>query len=111
MKTKECIRRLMNISEVNVTPVKPNNGLVAIASIVIDEAIYLNSIAVLTKLDGSYRLLYPTKHIGVRSMNIFHPINQSASRSMEKAIFEKCDQLFNERSNDDRYDKTNHPLR
>ena len=101
----------MNISEVNITPVKPNDGLVAIASVVVDESIYLNSIAVFTKLDGSYRLLYPTKNIGGRSINIFHPINQATSHSIEKAIFEKCHQLFNERSNDDRYDKTNHPLR
>ena len=101
----------MKISEVNLTPVKPNNGLVAIASVVIDQSIYLNSIAVMTKLDGSYRLLYPTKNIGNRSINIFHPINQATSRAIEKAVFEKCDELFSERSNDDRYNQTNYHLR
>ena len=53
----------MRVSEVNITPVKPNNGLVGIASVVIDGNIYLNSIAIYTKLDGSYRLLYPSIHL------------------------------------------------
>lgn len=100
----------MKISEVNVTPVKPHNGLVAIASVVVDENIYLNSIAVLTKLDGSYRLLYPTKNIGGRSIHIFHPINQTTSRHIERAIFEKCNELFSERNNDDRYNQANRSL-
>lgn len=84
----------MSITEVNITPVKPVNGLVAFASVVIDEDLYLSSIAVYTKLDGSYRLLYPTKNVGQRLLNIFHPINRKASHEIEQAIFEKCNEIF-----------------
>lgn len=89
----------MVVSEINVTPVKPNNGLIAIASVVIDSSIYLNSIAVYTKLDGSYRLLYPTKQVGNKLVGYHHPINQQTSRLIEKAIFKKCSELFQESNN------------
>lgn len=99
----------MNITEVNITPVKPVNGLVAFASVVVDEDLYLSSIAVYTKLDGSYRLLYPTKNVGQRLLSIFHPINRKASHEIEQAIFEKCNELFNGR-NDDRHNQTGDTL-
>lgn len=92
----------MVVSEVNITPVKPKNGLVGIASLVVDRNIYLNSIAVYTKLDGSYRLLYPTKLVGNRSLGLFYPINREASRAIEEAVFKKCSEVFEGR-NDDRY--------
>lgn len=100
----------MQVSEVNVTPVKPSNGLVAIASVVVNNSLYLNSIAVFTKLDGSYRLLYPTKLVGGRSMSIFHPINRETSRAIEEAIFGKCSELFSEGRSDDRYRKVDTKL-
>ena len=96
----------MVVSEVNITPTKPNNGLIAIASIVIDDNIYLNSIAVYTKLDGSYRLLYPTKYLGSKSIGYFYPINRQTSRLIEDAVFKKCSELFQGSSND-RYSKDN----
>lgn len=92
----------MVVSEVNITPVKPKNGLVGIASIVIDGNIYLNSIAIYTKLDGSYRLLYPTKLVGSRSLGLFYPINRRTSKAIEEAVFKKCSEMF-EGSNDDRH--------
>ena len=79
----------MVVSEINITPVKPKNGLVGIASLVVDGNIYLNSIAIYTKLDGSYRLLYPTKLVGNRSLGLFYPINREASRAIEEAVFKK----------------------
>lgn len=91
----------MNISEINITPVKPVNGLVAFASVVINGDLYLSSITIYTKLDGSYRLLYPTKNVGQRLLNIFHPINRKASHEIEQAIFEKCNEIF---KNDSRQD-------
>lgn len=94
----------MRVSEVNITPVKPNNGLVGIASVVIDGNVYLNSIAIYTKIDGSYRLLYPTKYIGNKQVGYFYPINKTASRSIEDAVFEKCSEIFEGRN--DRHNQT-----
>lgn len=93
----------MRVSEVNITPVKPSNGLVGIASVVIDDNIYLNSIAVYTRLDGSYRLLYPTKVVGTRSMGFFYPINRDASKAIEQAVLKKCSEVFEGRSSNDRH--------
>lgn len=84
----------MKITEVRVVPIKPRDGLIAFASVVVDESLYLGSIAVYTRPNGSYRLLYPAKKVGVRSLDIFHPINRSASRRLEQLIFEKCDEIF-----------------
>ncbi len=97
----------MNITEVNLIPVKPQNGLIAFASIVVDGDLYLSSIAIYTKLDGSYRLLYPTKITGQRPINYFHPINRTASRQIEDAIFEKCNDIFKKgNEGNDRHNKT-----
>jgi len=95
----------MRVSEVNITPVKPNNGLVGIASVVVDSNLYLNSIAVFTKLDGSYRLLYPTKIIGNKSLGLFYPINRKASKAIEDAVFKKCNEVFERRNENDRHNK------
>ena len=87
------------ITEVNVAPIKPQNGLVAFASVVLDDSVYLSSIAVYTRPDGSYRLLYPTKKLGERILNVFHPISREASKQIEAAIFKRCYEVF-ERSSD-----------
>lgn len=91
----------MTITEVNVVPVKPKNGLVGFASLVVDGNIYLNSIAIYVKLDDSYRLLYPTKKTGMREMNVYHPINREASKFIEHAVFEKCFEIFESSNHDE----------
>ena len=93
----------MTISEINVTPIKPQDGLIAFASIVIYDSIYLGSIAVYTRPDGSYRLLYPTKKLGERLINLFHPINNKTSKQIEDAIFKKCEEVFERSNENDRY--------
>ncbi len=92
----------MVVSEVNITPIKPDRGLIGFASVVIDSNIYLTSIAIYTKLDGSYRLLYPTKNIGNRSLGLFYPINRQSSKAIEQAVFKRCNEVFEGR-NDDRH--------
>lgn len=93
----------MYVSEVNVTAVKPQDGLVAFASVVVDESLYLSSIAVYTRSDGTYRLLYPTKKLGERILNLFHPINHETSKKIEVAIFKKCEQIFESCNENDRH--------
>lgn len=94
----------MRVSEVNITPVKPQGGLVAFASIVFENSLYLGSIAVYTRPDGSYRLLYPTKKLGERLVNLFHPISRETSKQIEAAIFKKCEEIY------EKSDDKEHPL-
>jgi len=85
----------MTITEVQITPIKPQNGLVAFASVVFDSCLYLGSIGVYTRLDGTgYRITYPTKAMGSKGLNIYHPINKKASEAIEKAIIKKVEEIL-----------------
>lgn len=86
----------MIITEIQILPIKPSNGLVAFASIIFDNCLYLGSIGVYKRLDGiGYRITYPTKKIGNNNINIYHPINQETSKAIEKAIILRVEKLFN----------------
>jgi stage V sporulation protein G len=68
---------------------------VGFASVVLNNDFYLGSIGIHKKIDGSgYRITYPTKQIGDRSINIYHPINAEASKSIEEAIISKAEQIL-----------------
>jgi len=81
----------MTISEVNIEFIKPNNGLIAFASLVIDGNIYLSSIAIHKKLtEEGFRITYPSKG----SFSIFYPINRTTSKQIEEAIFKKLKEVM-----------------
>ncbi|MFA6096859.1 MAG: septation protein SpoVG family protein [Candidatus Paceibacterota bacterium] len=85
----------MTITEIQILPIKPNNGLMAFASVVIDNCLYLGSIGVYKRLDGNgYRITYPTKKVGDKNINIYHPINKEMSKAIEKAIIERVEKLL-----------------
>lgn len=93
----------MHITEVQIVPIKPNNGLVAMASIVIENSLYLGSIGIHTKLNGNgYRITYPTKSLNGKNFNVFHPINRKVALQIEEAIITKADEvlLYQQKSND-----------
>jgi len=76
-------------------PIKPKDGLVAIASVVADNSLYLGSVGVFTRLNGSgYRITYPTKKIGNRNINIYHPINKETSKEIEEAIISEAEKIL-----------------
>jgi stage V sporulation protein G len=88
---------MKQISEVEILPIKPVGGLVAFASLVVDKSLYLGSIAVHKRLDGTgYRLTYPTKKIGSHSLNIYHPVDKELARLIEHAVVVRCHELFDE---------------
>ena len=88
--------KTMKITEIQIIPIKPREGLVAFASIVVENSLYLGSLGVYTRLDGSgYRITYPTKKIGNKNINIYHPINKETSKTIEKAIITKMEKIFN----------------
>lgn len=85
----------MSISEVQITPVKPSNGLIAFASVVLDKKIYLGSIAVYRRLDGTgFRITYPSKKVGDRNIQIYHPITRTMGWEIEIAITQKAKNIF-----------------
>jgi len=74
------------VTEIQITPIKPNNGLIAFASFVLDNKLFLGSIGIMTKPEGGYRLVYPTKKIGNVNINLFHPINREFALDIETAV-------------------------
>lgn len=88
------------ISEIQIVPIKPQDGLVAFASFVLNNCLYLSSVGIITRPEGGYRLLYPTKKLGARSINIFHPINKDFAQIIEKEVISKFEDVMkNDRYN------------
>jgi len=82
------------ITEVTIIPIKPKNGLVALASCVLDEKIYLGSIGIYTRLKGGYRLTYPNKKVGESAINLYHPITNIVGNIIEQAIVDEYEKLM-----------------
>ena len=77
----------MRVGEVRVQLIKPQGGLIAFASLVVDGDLYLSGIGIHRKLDGSgFRLTYPNRKSGRQSFDIFHPINRAAGKAIEDAV-------------------------
>jgi len=84
------------LTEIQIIPIKPQNGLVALASFVLDNNLYLGSIGIFTRPQGGYRLTYPTKKVGDRNINIFHPINKQFASQIESEIINKFEKVMNQ---------------
>jgi stage V sporulation protein G len=94
---------MKTISEIQIVPVKPNRGLVGFCSFILYESIYCSSVAIFTRPEGTYRLVYPTKKLGDKDINVFHPISKSVGRQIEKEVIKK----FNDVMKNDRYNFAN----
>lgn len=81
------------ISEVQITPVKANEGLVGFASFVYNDSFYMGSIGIYTRPLGGYRLTYPTRKGANGNFNIFHPINKEVAEEIEKVIISKFEDV------------------
>lgn len=93
MKMKASI----SISEIQIIPVKPQNGLVAFASCVINNQFHLNNIAIYTSPSSlySYRLVYPSKVLpNGKSINCLYPINKDVGNEMTKRIVSKLEEVM-----------------
>jgi len=93
------------ISEIQIVPIKPQNGLIAFASLVLDGNIYLGSIGIMTRLNGSYRLTYPTKTVGSRELNVYYPINKEFADAIEKEVIKRLEEVM--KNENDRHNSFN----
>lgn len=85
------------ITEVQIVPIKPINGLIGFVSFVLNNSFYVGSIGIYTRPNGGYRLTYPTRKTGNNSVNIFYPINKEIAEEIEKVIineFEKVTKMY-----------------
>ena len=95
----------MKISDVNITFIKPQCGLIGFASLILTEAFYVSGIAIHERLDGSgYRLTYPNRKSGDQVFNICHPISRQASKAIESAVFQEIKDVKKKSCNNAGYD-------
>ena len=92
------------LSEIQIIPIKPQNGLVAFASFVWDKSLYLGSIGIMTRPNSGYRLVYPTKKVAERNLNIFYPINRETAQLIESEVVKQFEEVMN---NYDRHNRFN----
>jgi DNA-binding cell septation regulator SpoVG len=89
----------MQVTEVDIAFVRPKDGLIAFASVVLDDQLYLSGIAIHSKLVGSgYRLTYPTRRIGNVQFSLFHPIRRRIGLAIEQAIIDKLKNVVSKRN-------------
>lgn len=86
---------MSSITEIQIIPIKPQNGLIGFASVVVDNKIYLGSIGIMSKIYGGYRLAFPTKKVGSKSLNIYYPISKEFAEELTEAIVNKVEEIFN----------------
>ena len=84
------------INEIQFYPVKPQDGLLGFVSFVLDGKFWMGSVAVFSRREGGYRLVYPTRKVAGQNINIFHPINYEVGVLVEKAVSEKVAEIFSE---------------
>lgn len=81
------------LEEVQIIPIKPRDGLVAFASVVLDQSIYLGGIGVYTRPEGGYRLTYPTRKSGLNSFPIYHPIRKEFTDKLTEIVISKYEEV------------------
>lgn len=97
----------MIVNSVNIKFIKPHNGLIGFANVVVDNNLYLSSIAIFERIDRTYRLQYPTKKISDgREVHVFAPINQTTNKTLEEAVSSMINRIKSERNEYDRYYKS-----
>ncbi len=81
------------LSEIEIVPVRPKDGLVAFASFTLCGILHCSSVAIMTRPSGGYRLVYPTKKVGGRAMNIFYPITRKVGSATEEEVNKKYEEV------------------
>lgn len=87
----------LSISKIQITPIRPKDGLVAFASAVINEHLAIGNIAIFTSPSSSdgFRLVYPTKISSTgKQLNCFCPITKEAGDALHKAIIGEYERLI-----------------
>jgi DNA-binding cell septation regulator SpoVG len=80
---------ITKISKIKIVEINGEKGLVALASVLINDSYYIGSIGIYKALKGGYkgyRLTYPTKKVRDSSIKLFFPVNRASGNIMNRAI-------------------------
>lgn len=87
----------LKISEIQIIPIKPKDGLVAFSSCVINNYLYIGNIALYTSPSRpeGFRLVYPSKILpNGKEVNCVHPIDKKAGELISARIIEKYKEIL-----------------
>ena len=93
---KEKMNELV-ISEIQIIPVNPKNGLLAFASFVINNSIYIGDVAIHNCLGNSegYRLVYPDRVLANgKRINCVYPITKEAGNAITRAVVSEYKEIL-----------------
>lgn len=89
------VEKITSVSEITIIPIRATNGLVAFASCIVDEKIYIGGIGIYTKLSGTgYRLTYPNKKVNQNAVRLVYPINREVGDAILNAISAEYEKLL-----------------
>ena len=81
------------VTDIQIIPVRPNNGLVGFASFVLDNSFYMGAIGIHTRPHGGFRVSYPTRKISSDNLPTYYPINKEIAGAIEQAIIAKFENV------------------
>lgn len=84
----------MKITEIQIVPITANDGHVGFCSFLINESFKINSVAIFSRLQGGYRLVYPNKIINNKPITLFYPINKETSEYIESEVSKYFENLM-----------------
>lgn len=85
----------INLSEIQIIPVKPRSGLLAFVSFVLNNSFYVGDIAIYSRLDGGYRLVFPLRILkNGAKVQCFHPISKEVAQAIEEPVVKEFENLM-----------------
>lgn len=87
----------LKISEIQIIPIKPKDGLVAFASCVVNNYLYIGNIAIYTSptRPEGFRLVFPSKMLpNGKEINCVHPINKTAGELITTNIIKRYKEIL-----------------
>lgn len=91
----------MKISEINIIPIKPKDGLLGFTSFVIDDQFFIGHVGIHSTPNGDIRLLYPNRCLpNGKFISCFHPITKEAGLEITKNISHQYHVIFNKFSHE-----------
>ena len=85
----------MQITNIKIKKITPLKGHVGFVSCIIDNWLFLNNIAIFTRLSepSKIRLVFPEKKVGDKKINLFHPLTAESYFEFEQAILHNLQEL------------------
>jgi len=87
----------IKLSEIQIVPIKPNKGLVAFVSFVVNDSFFVGDVALYTSpsTEDGFRLVYPDKVLpSGKRIQCVHPITKRAGEAVHSAVINKYQELM-----------------